>query len=266
MAHYYTADGKLVEMIPARTTGRDRKITASEAKRQGLYPSVTTLLQAASSPGLNRWYVQTAVKAAYENPYSGGPVDEWIANIAAKGSEIAENAANQGTAIHAWICALLGGAPVSEPFMNISARRIAQMAVDWLNYKGYRVLQTERPFVSTEYGYGGTIDLIVGKPDGSRAWIDIKTNEFTDNPPDYSEHRYQICAYALAHNVDFSEEVCEILYVSRAVPGLIVPRVVKNPSKDVRAFMGIAHAWATMHDWRFPPAFYDKLIELERGE
>jgi hypothetical protein len=148
----------------------------------------------------------------------------------------------------------------------ILSRKIAEKVCQWLSYNQYTVLETEHTFVSEKYGFAGTIDL-KARRHGKVVRLDIKTNDFKTEKdcPDYPEHRAQLAGYGIGEEAD-PEDEAEVLYVSRQVMGLIVPKILRNPTADERAFMAIGHNWAASKGWRFPAAYYSKMMSYEEIE
>lgn len=261
MAHYYTIHGQLIDRVPMKTKpGEYKDTTVTEARALNLLPSVTTLLQVMAKPAVEKWKMEQVALAASTHPYDGS--DYWHKTIANKGNEIAGAAADAGTEVHQWVSALLGGRQATSRNF-LWSKSIAEYVVKWLDLNGYQVIETEKTFVNEDLGFAGTVDLTV-RHRGRTKRLDIKTNSFKAEKdcPEYAEHRYQLAGYAFGANAD-PEDLREVLYVSRENIGLIVPKLCKNPSKDERAFLSIAHAWAATHDWKFPARLYQLMMSYE---
>ena len=74
--HWYTRDG-----IPRYTiigaNGKERNTTLRDARKEGLIPSVTTILKVASNPVLNQWIQKQVLMAALTLPKEATVSAKW---------------------------------------------------------------------------------------------------------------------------------------------------------------------------------------------
>ena len=221
-----------------------------------LYPSVSTVLKAYPKPALITWAATLtaeyavakraqvfAVAKSDESPggkykYLGGPATagEVAAVELLKGARFKKlgAAATRGTDAHAVIAS--GGTPSEE----------AQPYVDqwdlWTDQNDVQIVAQECVVVSTEYGYGGTVDLVCDF--SSRRWvIDLKTRLDTRVFPDAL---LQAAAYASA-DVGLPEGVdaAGILTVTPSGHKLHIVDDIAEALVTFRALMRIA-AWEGM--------------------
>ena len=100
--HWYTKDG-----TPAYTTeGKTglRATTLRDARKLGLLPSVTTIINQLSKAGLDTWKQQQVLLAALTLPrLPDEPEQEWLARVMQDSKAQGKEAAERGTAIHAII-------------------------------------------------------------------------------------------------------------------------------------------------------------------
>lgn len=116
-----------------------------------------------------------------------------------------DDLARIGSLIHGYADSKLKGTPLNTDDWSANEIKAADGACRkfdaWIADKKFTPLFSERPFVSEQYRFGGTIDLY-GELDGKKALIDIKTSRAI-----YREMLYQVSAYALllreaGHQVD----------------------------------------------------------------
>lgn len=268
-SHYYDDDGNLIDKVPykdKKRPGEMRATTVTDARALNLNPSVTTFLTVQSKPMVERWKIEQAVLATMKEPWAWqSQPEEYVKLMASKADEYADQAAEFGTQIHNMVCNLLGGRRYISPIMFPGANQIADGVVFWLRAKGYEVLETEHTFVNKRLGYAGTIDLRCRRPNNKIVRMDIKTNDFIEEKkcPFYFEHQVQLAGYDIGDEADEDDEL-EVLYVSRKNIGLIVPKLVTEPTKARRAFFAAAHHWSATHNWHLPRAFYLELMKHER--
>ena len=110
--HWYTRDGE-----PAYTVkGKDgeRPTTLRDARKLSLIPSVTSILNVASKPGLEKWKQQQLLLAALTLPkIDSESEDQYIDRIIRDSKEQGKAAADAGTEIHASIEAFYRGRTVT---------------------------------------------------------------------------------------------------------------------------------------------------------
>ena len=98
--HWYAKDGSPAYTVMAKN-GEQRSTTLRDAKKMGLLPSVTTIMKAAASPGLEAWKINQMMLAALTLPRGEGEGEEsFIKRIQADSKEHARKAAERGTQVH----------------------------------------------------------------------------------------------------------------------------------------------------------------------
>ena len=141
-------------------------------------PGVTTILQLRAKPALVGW----AFKVARDNP-----------NLSAL-SNYVDDLAEIGSVAHLLITAHLQGtqADLSDhaPSVVEAARVPYNKFLEWQRGKKMDVIGADVAFVSDEYRFGGTLDLLANI-DGLVTVVDFKTGRAI-----YNEYFYQVAAYA----------------------------------------------------------------------
>jgi len=208
--HWYTRDG-----VPRYTVmgvnGKERNTTLRDARKEGLVPSVTTILNVAAKPALTQWLQKQVLLAALTLPRR--PIeseDDWIARIMEDSKEQGRSAADLGTDIHASIQAFYEGQS------NDRHQDHVRGCVDALQaHFGHQAWVSERAF-GHELGFGGKVDLHV-----QNIVADVKTKDFgpDDKIEGYDEHLMQLSAYRVGLAMPTAR--CANVFVSRSVPGLV---------------------------------------------
>jgi hypothetical protein len=211
--HWYLPDGKPRYTIIG-ANGKERATTLRDARKEGLLPSVTTILNVAAKPMLNTWLQKQAVLAALTLPRADSETDDdYVARVLKDAKEEGMAAANAGTAIHDSIEKYLSGQEVKEHFNIVVAVK------DSLNaYFGKQEWICEKSFANS-LGFAGKCDLHVAGKLG--IVCDVKTKEFTDpnKVEAYEDNLLQLAAYRQGLGIPLAR--CANIFVSRNVPGLV---------------------------------------------
>jgi len=223
--HWYARDGSCAYTVIG-ANGKERPTTIRDARKLGLVPSVSGIIQCAASPELEYWKQNQVMLATITLPKHPDETEEfWIKRIWIDSREHARKAAERGTAIHAAVERfLLNGSGDSEYWGHVEGalNTLSANSVDFEN------LNVEQSFYH-QIGFGGKSDLVCYVPDG--LVIDMKTKEFDD--PDklktYENHHMQLAAYR--EGLKLPQAKCAILYISVTVPGLA--KLIWIDSKDL---------------------------------
>lgn len=191
--HYYHQDGTPAHFQPCKTREGNRPTTIADARKLGLYPSVTTILKVLNAPALTKWLINNAVQAALTTPRQDGEeLDAFVARIMAQDAEEeAKKARDRGTLIHDCLDLYMGG----------QAIRVAADLLPWLEPAAKHV-QTLGAVAATEIvlvgeGYAGKADIILDCGD-SELILDYKTSGTLPTKASWPEHQIQLAAYAEA--------------------------------------------------------------------
>lgn len=200
--HWYKQDGTPAYTIIGKN-GKERNTTLRDAKKEGLLPSVTTIIKCAAAPGLENWKSQQVLMAALTTERKPDETEQdYISRIIADSQEQSLKARERGTLIHAYIQSGFEGAAFD---VDGSAKyyESARKTID--KECGVLPWVCEKPFATERYG--GKIDL-----QNNQYIIDIKTTEkdLTDIKA-WHEHHMQLAAY------DYNENrMCGILTSTRS--------------------------------------------------
>ena len=214
--HWYAKDGTPAYTVTAKN-GEQRSTTLRDAKKMGLLPSVTTIMKAAASPGLEAWKLNQMMLAALTLPRAEGEGEEsFIKRIQADSKDQARKAAERGTQVHTAIEQFFDGQinandlPYLEPVYK---------AVN--DTFGNLVWAVEKSFAAKS-GFAGKVDL--HSRDGEGVVADFKTKEFTSDTLEkvagFDENVMQLAAYR--KGLKLPNARCANIFVSVTEPGLVV--------------------------------------------
>ena len=215
--HWYAKDGTPMYSVPAKN-GEPRATTLRDAKKLGLLPSVTTIMKAAASPGLEAWKLNQMMLAALTLPRMDGENEEsFIKRIQADSKDQARQAADRGTAVHAAIEKFYDGQIEADSLPYLEA---VYKAVE--GHFGSPRWAVEKSFAYN--GYAGKVDMHT--LEGNGVVIDFKTKEFTsetlEKAAGFDENCTQLAAYRMG--LEIPNARCANVFVSVTEPGLVVVR------------------------------------------
>lgn len=183
--HWYTQSGEPAYTIIGRN-GKLRNTTLRDAKKEGLVPSVTTILRLIAKPGLEIWKQKQIALAALTLPRNEGEsLDDFLVRVMRDAQEEAKQAADKGTAIHAQIEAYYQGRPMTA-YQDFVAAAVKEINAHFPNEQWL----PEKSFASPLF-YGGKVDL-----HSTNVVIDIKTKSGISDAKAYREQGMQLAAYA----------------------------------------------------------------------
>lgn len=246
--HYYFPDGTPCYEVPyadKKRAGEKRPTTVKDAKKLGLYPSVSTVLGIVSKPGLDGWKKEQVAKAAYGVPCGPEETEEmWVEYVLRKAEEQMNLARDTGTEIHGAIeeyfhRAREGDWTVHEsPYsLHIGAAISAVRKFGVLN----KPFRAEKSFTS-KLGYGGKVDLR-----GENWIVDFKCVDRLDKKLDYPDRCQQLIAYAEG---DVSTR-CANIFISTSSPGEYLVREWSEEEKikGWEIFRGCLNLWCSIYSY-----------------
>jgi hypothetical protein len=200
--HWYTKNG-----VPAYTTiGKtgERPTTLRDARKEGLLPSVTTIINLMSKAGLDTWKQQQVLLAALTLPREvNEPEQEWLKRVMQDSKATGREAAERGTAIHAIIESYF-----EQVYMPIKPAYLDAIDKALENAFGSQLWLPEKSF-GHPLGFGGKCDLMAKKG----FIVDFKTKDTDLDKVDiYFEHELQLAAYRKGLGVPNAR--CAIVFVN----------------------------------------------------
>jgi hypothetical protein len=221
--HWYKPDNSPFYTF-INTRGEEKNVTLREARKVGAGPSVSMIMQCASSWALTNYFIEQRLSAAATEPPRGPEEGEqaYMNRIDAKAREHSETARDLGTLIHGCIEKTLCGDYSYDAAYADHVNGALQALEGWCD--GLEELCPERSFYHP-LGYGGKCD-IHKKPSidlnatHSGYLADFKSKAFTEDklPDVYDNHFMQLAAYREGFDMPYAR--CAIIYVSTSVPGL----------------------------------------------
>ena len=189
--HWYKQDGTPAYTQPNKSKpGQERATTLRDAKALNLVPSVTTILNVAAKPQLERWKANQIMMAALTlPPIEGESLKEFEARIWEDSNAQAIEARDKGTEIHGYIESFYqSGKHSDNPYVKAVGLALYDtfggQAGGWLPEKSF----------ASPLGFGGKVDLY-----SPNVIVDYKTKD--NNKMDfkksmsYDENIMQLSAY-----------------------------------------------------------------------
>ena len=185
-AHFYTRDGK-----PRHDA------TLRHARKEKLFPSVTSVLKLSPKPMLEAYIVAQAIKASLRlKKQKGEDDDAFIKRVMAESKREASEAAEAGTLLHNMIEHRLktGLWPTEERYERFAAWTTPYE--EWIQSNIIEVVMSEAILVDRELGLAGTVDIVAKTREWGFAILDMKNQPLTSKPArTYPEHIAQLAAY-----------------------------------------------------------------------
>lgn len=239
--HWYAPDGTPCYEVKARD-GSMRPTTLRDAKKMGLYPSVTGIIRCAAAPGLERWKLDQMLHAALTLPRgTDEPEKDWIGRVWQDSQETARKASERGTAIHAAIQGYYEGKPPLPDYAPHIANVVLALR-NWADFPLDHMWVAEKSFAHP-LGFGGKVDLHCGG-----FVVDIKTKEFgpDDDLKTWDEQSMQLAAYM--RGLQMPHARAAICYVSVTHPGIV--RLIEIDGVDLERGWECFRALLVYHQWK----------------
>lgn len=246
--HWYTRKGEPMYTVIGKN-GKERNTTLRDAREHSLVPSVTTILNIAAKPGLERWKMQQVLLASLTLPMrENEPEEAYLERIMEDSKEQGRAAADVGTQIHAAIqkhYEKQTGYPYAEYVTGFESKVTNEFGKhNWV---------CEEPFAH-DLGFGGKCDMHARSIDDPNVGIilDIKTKEFTeaDKVEGYDEHVMQLAAYRVGLGIPAAR--CANVFVSRNVPGLVAVKewTQEEITRGWQMFSKLLEFWQIKNNYR----------------
>jgi len=191
--HWYGEGGEPIFEVPSADGKSKIEPTVREARKFGLMPGATGVNKQLSNPFLETWKEENALRTAYgSRPSLGESQDDYVKRISWMSGQHSRDAAETGKLMHKDIedFFLESKYPVSG-----SSQRAVDELSKWLAKEGYVKFTPEASFGLRECGWGGRVDLLAHREDGSRAILDFKTCDLGKLRVPYDTWGWQLAAY-----------------------------------------------------------------------
>jgi hypothetical protein len=196
-SHWYSLEGEACHQIAKAKGDGMRNVTVTDARKLGLFPSVTNILGVIAKPGLDKWKLQQVAKAAFNRPPDGKESAEYFTDrIIESAFDQVVDAADFGSRIHDALEKIFEGEPVEEELQPY-----VQPTLDWKREKGLTFTHREITLVNAGEGYAGRCDVIAQGKKGQLVILDYKTRKTKEGEKvtTYDGQGMQLAAYAVAH-------------------------------------------------------------------
>lgn len=240
--HWYGQDGSC-QYTYTDSKGAVKPTTLRRARKLGLLPSVTTILQMYPKPFLDAWKQKQVLMSALTLSRNPEETDEsYIQRIMADSKEQARKAAERGTAIHGMIERYLTGQELDTEGIKLGTR-VINAVMQHLNTEYelsvdefFMACESERSFAS-KYGYAGKVDLHSKE---LNFVLDFKTKEGELPDQMYDDHHLQLSAYA--HGLGMPDAKRIICFISTTTDDV---RCVTDESKtdEFETFLACLNLW-----------------------
>lgn len=172
--------------------------------KNGIVPSVTTVLGIIAKPALIQWAANMAVEYVAGAINAGQSYDELELSAifeAGKKSHYQKkvDAGTLGTFVHKWVEQYIKGENPGAP-INEGLKAAVDQFLVWAKEHNVEFLMSEQMIYSKKYRYTGTLDFIC-KMNGELYVGDLKTSSGI-----YAEYMIQTAAYRYAREEEFPEE------------------------------------------------------------
>ena len=192
--HWYTAEGESAHVVIGKN-GNERNTTVADARKMGLYPSVTSILGIMDKPQLTAWKIEQAIMSSLTlTKGDDETLEEYAKRIVKDSKESTTKAAEHGTKMHTEMENILLGRSCSndetlQPYIDTFKK--------WAESNVEKTYWCEKGLVGA--GYAGRCDAYVKLRDVGDAIIDLKNRKV--NPkydPFYDTDCAQLWAYRAA--------------------------------------------------------------------
>lgn len=254
--HWYTSDGVARHRVPKISKpGEMRDTNVTDARKHGLYPSVTSIFKMMSKPNLENWKLARIGEAAHANrPVEGETADSYTQRIKEIGNRITQDAAKLGVYGHDAIDKSFEGTPVPPEL-----KAIIDPFFKWKNETGIEITAREKTLVNKDEGYAGTVDILFtwgkkGQRSQNQGVIDFKFKNTIDDktgkakkifvPEDYG---MQIAAYGVANYgeqwLDNPNAMAANIFLSTTEPGRMEVHKWKDLRSHYEGFLNLLRFW-----------------------
>ena len=175
-SHWYHPNGTPIHDVERADGKGTRPTSLRDARKLGLYPSVTNVLNVLAKPGLDAWKQEQAILSALTLPRRDGePLDSFARRVVEDMGSQVRDAADLGSAIHA---AIENYAQSGEVPTNPDVLRLFEPARAWFDAEVAKVHAVEAVVSHPAWGYAGRVDLVVTlRSTGRPAVIDFKSQK-----------------------------------------------------------------------------------------
>jgi hypothetical protein len=245
-SHWYSLEGEACHQIAKAKGDGMRNVTVTDARKLGLFPSVTNILGVIAKPGLDKWKLQQVAKAAFNRPPDGKESAEYFTDrIIESAFDQVVDAADFGSRIHDALEKIFEGEPVEEELQPY-----VQPTLDWKREKGLTFTHREITLVNAGEGYAGRCDVIAQGKKGQLVILDYKTRKTKEGEKvtTYDGQGMQLAAYAVAHwgEAMLEKVTAANVFISTTEPGRMEVCKHDDLVSEWHAFKAACLLWRKM--------------------
>ena len=252
-SHWYFPDGTPLHEVPRADGKGQRPTSLRDARKLGLFPSVTNVLSILAKPGLDAWKQEQAILAALTLPRSEEEtLDDFAKRVLVDMTSEVGRAADLGSAVHGAIEGYAQGRWLPE---DKGVARLFEPARQWFDKEVIAVHSVEIATAHLEWGYAGRVDLVATlRSTGRPTVIDFKTQKtrrdkdgnFT--PILHDTWPLQLEAYRMAlasRDKGLADAAIASVVIGSTDPVPVVVKVWDDANKDgyFRAFLAARDLW-----------------------
>ena len=241
--HWYKADGTPAHRMLTADGSGERVTTIRDARRLGLYPSVTSILGIMAKPGLEKWKLNQVALATLRTPKADEESEEyWCNRVRNAAFEQVEEAADLGTMVHNALDRAMAGDEYDPEF-----RVYVEPIMEWKSETGILIVERELRLVNETHGFAGTADVLFRYGQNGIGILDYKTRKTKpgEKVRAYDNQALQLAAYAATYwgEENIGRVLAANVFISTTEAGRM--DVVKHESlaRDWEAFKLITALW-----------------------
>ena len=252
-SHWYFPDGTPLHEVPRADGKGQRPTSLRDARKLGLFPSVTNVLSILAKPGLDAWKQEQAILAALTLPRTEGEtLDDFAKRVLVDMTSEVGRAADLGSAVHAAIEGYAQGRWLPE---DKGVARLFEPARQWFDKEVIAVHSVEIATAHLEWGYAGRVDLVATlRSTGLPTVIDFKTQKTRRDkdgnfkPILHDTWPLQLEAYRMAlasRDKGLADAAIASVVIGSTDPVPVVVKVWDDADKDgyFRAFLAARDLW-----------------------
>lgn len=175
-------------------------LTPAQAKKEGLFFSVTEHQKVIAKPPLEMWKLGEHLKTAFEYPpRQGEDMQSFIKRVKGITWKNSGGAADLGTKIHSGIESILLKEKTIDD-LDSDLRRYVAPAIRYFETKKFQIVDVEKVVINKDQGYAGTCDAVGKTSCGKPFILDWKSRKFGNRKvTPYSGQPEQVSAYGAGY-------------------------------------------------------------------
>jgi len=200
--HWYTPDGTPCHTVEKKDGSGPRNTNKLDAKKLGLFPSVTSITKIVANPSLDRWKQNQMLNACVSSPIKeGDSLERYEANMRELAAKKMVDARAFGSLFHSAIDELNVTGYLTDKFEEV--KPFVKHYLEWTRDNRVSFVATEFVCVNKKLGYAGQVDGLA-VVNGKLTLLDYKTQDVKKDakgklkPNFYESWIWQLAAYAKA--------------------------------------------------------------------